>query len=146
MGCQAQQYFYKEAEERGMSPAELEREWIYDCWGSLGHYVHGFIFRDGSIIEIGIYEDHRVISMEDWLELNLVTYTLLHGECDFRVNGFLTYAQAEMMVRMCEISGASTMYVDVYDEDDNFKGSIRFDGIIPSPEGLKSRVFAEMYR
>jgi len=144
MGCQAERYFYKEAEERGESPRELAREWTYDCHGVLGHYVHGFIFRDGSVIEIGIGEDHRIISMEDWLRLNLVTYTALNRECDYRVNGFLTYAQAEIMVRICEVISGHTMYIDVYDEYDNFRGTIRFDGIIPSPEGLRRRILSEL--
>lgn len=131
----------QEARERGMTPEELSHEWVYACGNEYIGYSRGFIFPDGSVLEIGYYEDHRIISPEDWLRLHLVTYSIMHGEANFRVNGLLKWPQAEMMKDMCEMKRVGQIFIDVYNDEDRYMGSIEIDNPRVSAEYIFRRVY-----
>lgn len=90
--------------------------WLIFCGYDVAYGEHGFIFSDGSIIDIGIGEDHRIISMDKWMELGLITYTAIHGEADFRIHGLITYKQAKTMCEIITRGDIDRVFIDVYKE------------------------------
>lgn len=126
--CQAERFYN-----------ELGRDTYYDysCDGfDLLYGKHGFIFTDGSVLDIGIGEDHRIVDIEDWTRYSIATYTIYGREADLRVHGYLTYRQAEVFVAMCEAQGIDDIYIDVYDSDGRYLGDMRFEFEIPNPDRL----------
>ena len=90
----------------------------------------GFIFRDGSILEIGKYEDHRIISPDEWDEQNIVTYRITEGysgrELFIRINEGFYWQQYELLKDFLSVEGFSSIFVEVW-EDGAKKGFKTFD-------------------
>ena len=90
--------------------------WSVFCYGDEMYVEHGFIFPDGSVIDVTIGEDHRIISMSEWTELRLITFTATGDEADFRVHGSITYRQAKVLCDISRMEGIEKVYIDVYTE------------------------------
>jgi len=72
----------------------------------------GFIFPDGSLLDIGYYEDHRIVNVNLWEDLGVVTYSL-NSDLWIRVNGYLTNAQKDVILSMLE--ERNHLVIDFYD-------------------------------
>ena len=142
--CMAKKRFLQEARERGMTPGELEREMIYYCRYPPDFFRRGFIFPDGSVLEIGPYEDHRVIPIDEWNSMHLVTYDVKAEEADFRVNWGLTWEQAEVMAEMINLAGSQHVYIDVYSRGDIRKKPIEYVNKTVTPGEIYEDVMESM--
>ncbi len=143
--CEAEDYIEQEAEDSGKSKRDILDRMDYDCYGDGGWYHRGFIFPDGSIIEIGPYEDHRIINMKDWNEHKLITYDVSAKEANFRVHGGLTWSQLEVMESMCRANDVDYVYIDVYNYEDRRMGDITIEGYIPTEEEMRERIYELLY-
>ena len=101
-------------------PPELREDIEYVLEAGSGEFVsfpmnRGFIFDDGSVLELSFGEDHRVISSDSWEEFGIVAYTSGQSDVAIRVNGYLTYSQCEVLKEWLETYGFSEIYIDVYE-------------------------------
>lgn len=102
---------------------EYDTGYYVDCYADEPYGTHGFIFKDGSILDIGIGEDHRVIDIDDWCKYGMLTYTNVNGEMDIRINCMVEFEQLLVAIKMAELSNVHTLYCDVYNREDRLVGS-----------------------
>jgi len=93
----------------------------------------GFIFPDGSMLEIGGGEDHRIINPDEWTPNRLVTY---HKDNDLsvRFNAYPSWPQCEVVAKMAQ--SVNEVFIDFYD-DYNRLGSIELPSYEVSAYGLE---------
>lgn len=101
-------------------PPELREDIEYVLEAGSGEFTsfpakRGFIFDDGSVLELSFGEDHRVISSGNWEKFGIVTYTSGQSDASIRVNGYLTYSQCEVLKEWLEVYSFSEIYIDVYE-------------------------------
>lgn len=74
----------------------------------------GFILEDGTIIEIGEGQDHRLLDIDYWTTENIITYRLDNNYITVRVTTDMTWNQTEVLNNLSDI----TVYCDIYDKND----------------------------
>lgn len=112
----ADEYLAEWAETDGYPPTEEGvQEMMDDSGFSSGMmYSGGFVFRDGSVIDIGGGTDHRIIPTTDWAKENIITYRLnQRNELTVRLNRRLRWQQADTLKNL--YNDPSAVYYDVYD-------------------------------
>ena len=116
--CQAKKWF----EKLGSEPY-----YMYSCGGLPHRIKSGFIFRDGSILDID-GEDHSIISKEDRYSQKIATYWFNKGEADICVAGDLNRRQADVFLTLCKLLRARKIYIDVY-KGAKYMGTIELNNV-----------------
>ena len=125
---------------------ELDKDFEYDtgyyvdCYGDEAYGTHGFIFRDGSLLDIGIGEDHRIIDIDDWCGYGMLTYTCVNREMDLRINCMLEWSQLETAMNLAKNQDVNVVYVDVYNHEDLLIGSFELRDFDISAEEIWDRI------
>ena len=114
----AEKYLYQIVEEEYYGDIErIEEDYRYFLdFAAAG----GFIFEDGSILEIGEGTDHRIISIEKWNQENIITYRIFNrSELNIRINSLnISYAQMSTLRELNDTYGFNNIYFDIYNNDD----------------------------
>ena len=78
----------------------------------------GFVFRDGSVLEIGEGNDHRVIDIDRWGKEKMITYRIFGQELIVRIHGEISYAQRKTLQECIDLYGITEIVYSFYDEND----------------------------
>ena len=99
---------------------KLEPEGLSFDWG-----YHGFIFSDGSILDVA-NDDHRIIPIDKWYEQNIVTYNY-DDMLTIRINNTMTTPQINIIDSFIQEHNVEQVFYDVYGYDDVLVNQGSFD-------------------